>query len=269
MTLIIGLGTTDGIVIGIDTRFTNSRKIPNKFGEIEVHHSYMDGGHKILLSHSHPNYGIAYVGQIHQGEDLVTPEIILAEFDKAIGRDELPLLDFAKKFGEYVNVRAGRKESSQLPPTFTAFWIFGLDLVDSKPKLYRIAFPQTLSPELIIGGTAGYQFQWEGSGGASLHRMILGVDENLNSYITEHSGLSEDAARQFIEEMKGKFQLNVNVRFLSIEDAASFAESLIQIVHFLEKYAGNLQAVGPFSDVVSITPREGARFIRGRSMSRG
>lgn len=265
MTLIIGLGTADGIVLGIDTRFTYSKTVVNVQGVTEVHHSYMDGGHKVLLSHSHSKYGIAYLGQIHQGQGLLTPELILAEFDSINSEAEFSLEDFAKNFRNYFTSRVEEGAPSDHQKSITAFWIFGLDSLDSTPKVYRVVYPYKSDPELVIGGSAGFRFRWEGSGEPILSRMILGIDPKLYETIGSMKDLELKSRNEIVENLKGKFELSVNVQILSIDDAANFAESLIQIVHFLEKYAGTKQAVGPLSDVISISRRDGTRFIRGRN----
>ena len=107
-------------------------------------------------------------------------------------------------------------------------------------------------------------FRWGGSGKTMMARMILGVDENLAQEIESTPGIDLMDLEAVKSHIGNKFELTIKNAIMPIDDAADFSESIIQTVHLLEKYAGNMQGVGPYADVLSITKRMGSRFIRGR-----
>jgi hypothetical protein len=263
-TIIVSIGTKDGIVIAADSRVTYQNN------------SYVDTAEKIIVvdSCAVALYGLVGVSD----EDLRNYVKALELNDKASiqsikGVGELETIHWkveelvSKKY--YVWFQSGKTSN-----VCGGYIIFGFQ--DNNPQLiscFNGDFSDARHSSIEIK-PCYYGLIYKGQTDV-ISRLIYGVDENLGlvdedlSHDRETADCKYDVNKDHKrEEMRNKLQYKIAYYSMTIDDAVQFAKNLVQITITMQKYSsGNelmsrpVAGVGGDIDILTIT-KDGTRWIQ-------
>ena len=243
-----------GLVLAAESRITLAGQFP---GGTAVQVNYDNASKVFDFQPPHD-----WIGVVTWGLAVLenrTAQSHLPAFTNALGKERIPVLEFAKKLSEFFMDRWSEANLPDSGPPMT-FAVGGFDEDDPYGKVYIMDIPHSPQPEERSKNQFGYT--WGGQGNF-VERITRGYESAVLGTVAEKFGfgIDEPKMKELIEAL-GPLQMPIPLEAMPLQDCVDLAIFFIRSTITAQSLSVGTRGCGGALDVATITALEPLNFIQ-------
>ena len=139
------------------------------------------------------------------------------------------------------------------------FFLGGYGSIDPHGEIWKFSFENGVlqGPNLEVAQTVHSYILWGGAGGYALHRLVLGRDANVPTWLAD-AGVDQNV----IADVEQRAKNPLVDPAMPVQDAINLADFLVDVAKGYNAFAPGANSVGGETDIATVTRHEGFKWIR-------
>jgi hypothetical protein len=252
MSLGLAIKVPDGLVLAVESRIMVTQT--DASGQI-INKGMYDNATKLLSFKNHDIVGAVTYGLGHIG--LRAHSWYLWELNKSLGKNRLPVYDFAQKLSDFFMKKWNLPAPQDYKGEQMSLLIAGFNKDEPDGHVYLLELPSKPEPIEQLQGIFSMSI---GGQQEIATRLLNGIDTTLLNIINTFQDISEQNKQKIRDEIP-KVAMQIPWNFLPLQDSVNLAVFIIQTTIKAQQFVLTDRGCGGAIHVCTITKDEGLKHI--------
>lgn len=257
MSLGMVIKSPEGLVLAAESRVT--LELHKKDDNHVVFNNFDNATKLFSFSSPHNHIGVVTYGQAAIGQR--TAHSFVPEYEETLTEKLSSIIDYAKSISNfYLEQWKKVMPASYSGPAMT-FIVGGFNANEPHGRVYLFEIPNKPEPVEQSPGTGAFGITWGGQR-EIVDRLIMGYDYQVLNTIFSILKLTPEQIKQVMNEIQGKFQLQIPLDVMALQDCIDLARLFISTTINAQGLTIGLRGCGGPVDIAIIQRGKELKYIQ-------